>query len=135
MTAPVITQPDLEAFVWQQVSQVAGVTSFSYAAVMDHLPWVVAHSIQVDARAKTKQAASDRAEQVRQIMWGLPQVPWANGVIAYVQAVEGPFWLPDPDGGPRYTARYEVRCHPVPSSSTGRMPMADAAGPIGRNDS
>lgn len=130
---PVIAQPDLEAFVWQQVRVIPGTTSFTYAVVHnDHLPWVVAYSIQVDSRATTKEAAKDRSELVRQIMWGLPQVPWAEGVVCYMQAIEGPFWMPDPDGGPRYCARYDVRCHPVPSGSLGKMPRADAAGPVGR---
>jgi hypothetical protein len=51
---------------------------------------------------------------VRQIVCALPGVPWAEGVCSYVQPVEGPFWMADPDGGPRYCARYEIRAHPLP---------------------
>jgi Bacteriophage minor capsid protein len=112
VTAPVIVQPDLEAWVWSQVKHLPGVTLFAYAAVQMWPGWVYAHSIQVDARAKTKQAARDLAEQVRQIVCSLPDRLWPDGVISYVQPVEGPFWLPDDDGVPRYCARYEVRVHP-----------------------
>jgi hypothetical protein len=112
MTAPVVTQPDLEAWVWANVKTVPGVTSFCYAVVNEWPFWNVAYSVQIDARATTKQAARDAAEQVRQIVVGLPDVPWPDGWVSYVQPVDGPFWLPDPDGGPRYVARYEIRAHP-----------------------
>jgi hypothetical protein len=111
-TLPLIPQPDLEAFVWSAIRGIPGVTSFCYAATWDHIGYHVAYSVQVDARASTKQAASARAEDVRQTLFTLPTVTWAEGVITYVQPVEGPFWLPDDDGSPRYTARYEIRCHP-----------------------
>jgi hypothetical protein len=115
-TAAQIVQPDLEAWVWAQIKDLPGVTSFCYAVThpMGYLPWLVAYSVQIDARAKGKQAARDLAEQVRQIMTGLPDVPWPDGVVSTADVIEGPFWLPDPnpDGGPRYVARYEVRAHP-----------------------
>lgn len=131
MTAQVIhPQPDVEAWVWEQVKAISGVTSFCYAAFMGWPPWLVAYSLQVDARAKTKQAARDRAEQVRQIVTGLADVPWPDGVVSYVQGLEGPFWLPDDDGGPRYCARYEIRAHPAPGSTAGTMPAARAARPV-----
>lgn len=113
MAAPVFPQPDLEAHLWDQIRHLPGVTSFCYAASPDHLGWVVASNVQIDARAKTKEAASDLAEQARQSVMRLPDAPWAEGVVCYVQGVEGPFWLPDPDGGPRYCARYEIRAHPA----------------------
>jgi hypothetical protein len=113
MTAPVIIQPDLEAHVWAQLGGLKGVTSFGYAAVQqDPLGWIYAHFVQVDARHSTKQAARELAEQCRQILVALPAVPWDAGVVCYVQPVEGPAWLPDDDGSPRYTARYEIRVHP-----------------------
>jgi hypothetical protein len=112
-TLPAVTaQPDVEAWVWQNISGVAGVTSFCYAAVSGWPHWLVAYSIQVDARAATKQAARDRADQVRQIILGLPNVPWPGGVCSSADPLDGPFWLPDNDAGPRYCARYEVRAHP-----------------------
>jgi len=132
--ATVIPQPDLEAWVWSNVSHIPGVTTFAYAAFMGWPPWLVAYSVQADARAKTKQAARDRAETVRQIITGLGDVPWPDGVVAYVQGIEGPFWLPDPDGGPRYCARYEIRAHPAPSSPARTVRAAGAARPPRRKD-
>jgi hypothetical protein len=120
MTVPVVVQPDLEAHVWAQLRDLKGVTSFGYAAIQqDSLGWIMAHFVQVDARHKTKQAARDLAEQVRQILVALPGVPWSDGAVCYAQPVEGPAWLPDDDGSPRYTARYEIRVHP-PRAATVR---------------
>lgn len=125
--APVIVQPDAEAWVWSQLSGLGGVTMFSYAAAQHWPGWIYAHFLQVDARAKTKQAARDLAERCRQVMMSLPDAPWAEGALCFVEPVEGPFWFPDDDGAPRYTARYEIRVHPrrlAAASSIG----ADAAG-------
>jgi hypothetical protein len=113
ITPPVIVQPDLEGFVYEQIAGMPGVTAFCFAATQQDAPgWVYAYSIQVDARAGRKKAARDLAEQCRQIIIGLPGVPWPDGVVCYVHATDGPFWLADPDGGPRYCARYEIRAHP-----------------------
>lgn len=114
--APVIVQPDLEAWVWANVNTLPGVTSFCYAAVHSFPPWVAAYSIQIDARAASKRAARDLAEQARQLICALPGTPWPEGTVSYVQPLEGPFWLADPDGGPRYCARYEIRAHPLRSA-------------------
>jgi len=124
-------QPDLEAFVWRQLEHLAGVTCFSVAAVpMPLVPWQVAHTIQIDARAKPKASAWDRAEEARRIVWALPEVPWPQGVISYVQVEEGPFWAPDDDGSPRYVMRAQIRVHPVPSGPPVPMAEARAAGPV-----
>jgi len=111
-TPALVAQPDAEAHAWAQLASIPGVTSFCYAAVSPWPNWLVTYSIQVDARAATKQAARDRADQARLKMLGLPAVPWPEGVCCAVNQVEGPFWLPDNDAGPRYCARYEVLCHP-----------------------
>jgi len=112
-TQVVAVQPDLEAFVWAQLKALHGVTSFAYTAIGDWPGWQYRYGIQVDARAQRKKAARDLAETCRQIICGLPDVPWDEGVITYVSVTEGPFWLPDdPDGTPRYCARYELRVHP-----------------------
>jgi hypothetical protein len=123
--APVVVQPDLEAWVWQHIGGLAGITSFAYAASQqDHTGWVYAHHIQVDARAKRKAAARDLAEQARQIITGLAAIPWPDGVVVYCQPTDGPSWLPDPDGLPRYTARYEIRVHPRPAGAILAAPVA-----------
>jgi hypothetical protein len=127
-TPLVVAQPDLEAWLWQQIGGLAGVTSFAYAATqLDEPGWVYAHSVQVDTRARRKQAARGLAEEVRQIVMALPSVPWSAGVVCYVQPIEGPYWEPDPDGLPRYCTRYEIRVHPP--RSTGALQAAPAAHP------
>src|SRR5262252_4128496 len=128
-TVAQIVQPDLEAWVWAHVNDLPGVTSFAYAAQTNWPPWLVAYSLQIDARGKTKQATRDTAEVVRQRMAALPDDPWPQGVVSYAQPVEGPFWMPDPDGGPRYVARYEIRAHPIPGSPARQMRAARADRP------
>lgn len=132
LPAPVFAQPDLEAWVWANIGHLPGVTSFAYAATQLWPGWIVAHFVQADARSVTKQAARDAAEQARQIICSLPDVPWPGGCVSYVQPVEGPFWLPDEDGAPRYCARYEIRVHPRRGAAA-RLVRADAApGTVGR---
>jgi hypothetical protein len=111
MSTPLVVQPDLERFVWSAI-QDRGVTSFTFALTHDWPWWHVRYGIQVDCRAGSKSAARQKAENVRRQICALADAPWDEGVITYVQPTEGPWWLPDDDGCPRYTARYEIRCHP-----------------------
>ena len=122
-----IAQPDAEAWVIASVAG-EGVTVFTFAATRSWPGWLVAYSMQVDARARTKSAACALAEDTRQAMTALPGKHWAGGVIAYVACIEGPFWLPDDEGGPRYTARYEVRAHPHPAARSRALRAAAATG-------
>jgi hypothetical protein len=133
--APVIHQPDLEAWVWAQIGTLGWVNSFAYSADQEWPGWVYRHFVQVDCRAKRKQAAHDLAEQVRQVICALPDTPWAEGVVSYVDPVEGPFWLPDPDGLPRYVTRYEIRVHPLQTAGaiTLAAPAARPHRPQGRH--
>jgi hypothetical protein len=109
---PVIAQPDLEAWAWANLQHLAGVTSFAYSATGQWPDWVFGYGLQVDARAARKDAARALGETVRQILAGLAAVAWPEGVICYAQITEGPFWLPDPDGAPRYVQRWDIRVHP-----------------------
>jgi len=114
----VITQPDLEAWVWQNLQTLRGVTCWEFTAIptnpwqTENGPWVYTHSIQVDCRARRKVAAKQLAEQARQTIVGLLGVPWSDGVITDATATEGPFWLPDDDGAPRYVTRWEITTRP-----------------------
>jgi hypothetical protein len=137
-TPAVIAHPDIEAWVWASLRGLGGVTMWCYAAERMWPNWLVAYSLQVDARAGTKQAARDRAERARQIMEWLPNLAWADGVLSYSQPVEGPFWLPDDDGQPRYVARYELRAHPGRQWAGGQVvpqppyhPVPGPPGPAG----
>lgn len=127
--APLIVQPDLEAHVWAVIGA-PGVTSFCYAATHAFPDWLVAYSLQVDCRAKTKELAAALAEQVRQRITRLPWAGWDDGVVSYAQCIDGPFWLADPeDGGPRYVARYEIRAHPRPAGPSPPVGETRASGP------
>lgn len=128
---PVITQPDAEAWVWANIGTVHGVTAWAYAAVQqERLGWGYAHFIQVDARAKTKPQARDLAERVRQIMVALPDAGWPDGVISYVQPVEGPFYAAG-DPPPCYIARYEIRVHPRRTATEALIAEEAAGGTAG----
>jgi hypothetical protein len=118
---PVIVQPDAEAWVIASLEHLSGVTAFAYAAAqLDRAGWLMAHFVQVDARAGRKKAARDLAEQARQVVVSLAGLPWPEGCVSYVQPVEGPAWLADDDGSPRYLARYEIRVHPHRSAAPAR---------------
>jgi hypothetical protein len=120
MTTPtvVVVQPDLEAWVWANLKDLKGVTSFCFSAIPDRMAWQYSYEVQVDCRASRKKAAHDLAELARQRILALPAVAWSDGFITYVSVTNGPFWLPDdPDGTPRYSARYEIRCHPARPST------------------
>jgi hypothetical protein len=111
---PVIAQPDLEAWVWSNLSDLPGVTSFCYSAAQaDTIGWIWEYSLQVDCRAARKSAARQLAETARQRIIALPAAAWTAGVISYAEATEGPFWMPDLDGGPRYCTRWDFRVHPA----------------------
>jgi hypothetical protein len=129
MSTPVIVRPDLEAWLFAQLRDIGGIESFEYTATQQWTGWVAAHFVQVDAWAKHKTVARDRAETARQRIVALPDVPWADGTVCYVEPVEGPFWLPGDDGEPRYVARYEIRVHPRRDSGTHRRhPAASPQG-------
>jgi len=114
MSAPVIVQPDLEAWVWANVKAYTGVTSFAYSSLPLEKDYHWQWSLQVDVRGPQKKKTRDQAESVRQLLLALPDVPWSEGFITYAQITEGPFWNPDVnDGAPRYTIRIDYRVHPL----------------------
>lgn len=140
MTAPpLVRQPDVEAWVWANLRHLPGVTSFCFSQVRQVPGWIVAASIQVDARAPRRTPAAVRAEDARLAMMALPGADWPEGTVSHVAVTEGPFFEPDDDGRPRYLARYEVRVHPrrdaIPAAGiggdTGR-PAATGSLPAGR---
>jgi hypothetical protein len=113
MSAPVIAQPDLEAWVWENLKSRKGVTSFAYHSLQDVAGWQWQWSLQIDVRGPRKKATADLAELVRQDLLSLPDVYWPDGSITYAQITEGPMWNPDVnDGAPRYTIRIDYRVHP-----------------------
>ena len=114
--AAVAEQPDIEAWVWANVKDVGpakAITTWLAASELEHPPWQSRHVITVDCRASTKALARKYAYEALQRVYALADLHWPDGVITYVQAVAAPFWAPYDTGLPRYTAQYELRCHPV----------------------
>ena len=108
-------RPDVEQLVYQTVKPLGGVITWAYTAG-EASPdgWLFTLSIQVDVRAHRKSAALARADACRRAVCALPWAEWPGGVIARVDVTEGPFWLPDENGAPRYVSRFAVMAHPRP---------------------
>lgn len=118
-TAPVLDpvlnfpRPDVEALVWRTIRSIGGVEQWVFTSnEMDLRGWLTVVSIQVDVRAGRKGQAFRNADQVRRAVCALPWVEWADGVVCRVDVTEGPLWLPDDDGAPRYVVRFAVTVHP-----------------------
>lgn len=108
-----VSQPDLEAWVWENLKHNQGINSWAYTAFEEVGGYQWYWGIQVDVRGPRKKATADLAEAVRLELMKLPDVDWPEGQITYAQITEGPIWLPDAnDGAPRYTLRIDFRCHP-----------------------
>jgi hypothetical protein len=109
----VVAQPDLEAWVWQNVKHHRGITTFAYSSLQDVGGYQWEWSMQIDVRGPQKKATANEAELVRQELLALPDIEWPEGQITYAQVTIGPFWNPDVnDGAPRYTMRIDFRAHP-----------------------
>jgi hypothetical protein len=112
--ALVVPRPNVEEHVHSILRPLGGIQVWAYAVQdLDPAGWLVAASIQVDVRASSATASYRRADQARRVVCSLPLFPWAEGQVNRVDVVDGPFWLPDPDGRPRYVARYRLVFHPV----------------------
>jgi hypothetical protein len=106
-------RPSVELAVRHAVRDLGGTVTWCYAAA-DRQPrgWLAAVDVQVDVRANSKSTAWRRADACRRAVSLLPWAAQPHGVIASVDVTDGPFWLPDPDGRPRYVARYAILTHP-----------------------
>jgi hypothetical protein len=107
-------RPDMELLVWETVAPLGGTQSWSYSATEGDPPgWLSTTYVQVDCRAGSRHDANARADAARQAICALPWAEsWPHGRVCRVVVEEGPFWLPDPDGAPRYVARYAITAHP-----------------------
>lgn len=92
------------------VSTLAGldVTVQQVGATMEYPNVVETATIQIDARAATKKAARDVAYEARSLLLRLPYTE--PGTAGRVAVVQGPSWLPEPDGEPRYVTTVTVTC-------------------------
>lgn len=84
------------------------------------LPWPFVQEealIQVDTRCRvSKQAARDAAYEARD--WLLQWRHETPGTSPRVALVSGPFWLPEPDGEPRYVMTVAVTTRAIDAAST-----------------
>lgn len=97
--------PDVEALAYTLLKDLGGITVHAVAA---NASWPYLSedvSLQVDVRASSKKRARDRAYQARALLLELPSTP---SEVAGVAVESGPFWLPEPEGAPRYVLRVVV---------------------------
>jgi hypothetical protein len=106
-------RPDVEKLVHDTVKPLGGMISWAYTVTEGEFRgWQFTVNVQVDTRSHRKTAALARADVCRRAICALPWADWADGVIVSVDVTEGPFWLPDDNGAPRYVARYAIQAHP-----------------------
>ena len=106
-------RPAVELAVRDAVRSRGGAVTWCYAATEGQpRGWLSVVDVQVDVRANSRSSAWRRADACRRAVCLLPWHSEPRGVIAGVDVTNGPFWLPDSDGRPRYVARYAISAHP-----------------------
>lgn len=97
--------PDVEQIAYTLLKDLGGITVHSVSANSSwpYLSEVV--GVQVDVRASTKKRARDRAYLARDMLIELPATP---SPFVAVAVESGPYWLPEPEGAPRYVLRVAV---------------------------
>lgn len=97
--------PDVEKMVYDLLADLGGIKVWA----VDSAPYMHAiveqTTVQVDARASSKARARDRAYDARVRLLSLPGGVWQDGIVYRVDIVQGPAWIPDDDGAPRYVLR------------------------------
>lgn len=75
--------------------------------------WMDVPRIQVSTGAPNKAVAKDLANLVRSVMPLMYAAYTTTPVVANVEELVGPLWLPDPKYGPagRYLSQYQLRIH------------------------
>lgn len=104
--------PDIEEHLWARLRDLSlssgGVRVFAYTSSTNTHGIVEVTSVQVDARAATKESACDLCWLARGEVTALPGAPWDAGIVEAVTDISGPLWQPDDDGAPRYVLRFNV---------------------------
>jgi len=108
--------PDMESHVYGMLAPLGGVTVHQYDGASIYPGRADVCNLQVDVRASSKKRARDRAYTARDLVLDLETTDWVGQplVVLAVDTVQGPAWLPEPDGAPRYVFRVAVRVHPQP---------------------
>jgi hypothetical protein len=99
------------------VRPLGGTVTWAYAAAdggAGPRGWRSVTDIQVDVRAASKRAAYTRADEVRRAVCSMPwTVPRSRGVVSNAVTTDGPHWVPDGVGHPRYVVRFALTVHPA----------------------
>jgi hypothetical protein len=108
--------PDMEAFAWAALKDLGGITVFQVDGGKEWPGRIDLCQLQVDVRASSKKRARDRAYAARDRILDWEAANWIGKplVVQAVDVVQGPAWLPEPDGAPRYVFRVDLRVHPQP---------------------
>lgn len=107
-------RPDIERHVWLAIRALGNVITWNYGdSEVDPHGWATMTQLQVDCRGPNRNRAWQMADQARRIIKKLPWAEWDEGVVCSVDCVDGPRWLPDENGGPRYIARFSIAYHPI----------------------
>lgn len=94
--------PDVEQIVYALLKDLGGTTVHAVAATATWPYLSETVSVQVDVRASTKKRARDRVYAARSLLLDLPAT---HPLFGAVDVETGPFWLPEPEGAPRYVLR------------------------------
>ena len=97
--------PDVEQTVYALLRDLGGITVHAVSANANWPYLTETVGIQVDVRASTKKRARDRAYEARNLLIDLPGTP---SEFVAVSVESGPYWLPEPEGAPRYVLRVAV---------------------------
>lgn len=108
----VATVVDAEAWAFGLLRDLGGISVWSYDSGTTWPYRLETTSLQVDVRASSKQRARDRAYEARGRLFDTTNHALEGGVVAAVEVVTGPYWLPDDNGAPRYVLRVTVATHP-----------------------
>jgi hypothetical protein len=120
---PALLRPraDIGFVVFQPIRNYAkDVRVYEYgAAEGDPGSWIALSSLQVDCGGVNREAAWRLADRCRRRIKAAVWDDFPDVVVTNVVCTDGPRWLPDENGGPRYIARYTVGHHPRQGTGDG----------------
>jgi hypothetical protein len=112
---PVLRHPraDVAYYALQQIRDLGSVICWEYNADEGDPSAVLTTTyIQVDCRAANRARAYQVADQVRRTLKAFPWHDWNEAIFSEVESLDGPRWMPDENGAPRFVARYAIHHHP-----------------------
>jgi len=106
------TQPDVETHLVMVLSALPGVKVWVEDVEYKYPFWSCNYTVVMTARAGSKQAASDVAQDAHDLLIASRNDQWDDGVLLGVIALAAPAWAPDQNGAPKYAGRYQVVARP-----------------------